>query len=83
MLVLPNIIQNYTETVKNAVFWDVKPCEIIVHRRFGGMCRLLRLAGITVEIFLPASTRVPRVEVEILTSGFAKTLRPREPWSLL
>jgi hypothetical protein len=26
--------------LKNAVFWDVAPCEFIIDRRFAGMCRL-------------------------------------------
>jgi hypothetical protein len=26
--------------MKNAVFWDVTPCEFIINRRFGGTCRL-------------------------------------------
>jgi hypothetical protein len=25
-------------TMKNAVFWDVKPCGSYKNRRFGGMC---------------------------------------------
>jgi hypothetical protein len=27
-------------TMKNAVFWDVTPCGIIINRRFGETCRL-------------------------------------------
>jgi hypothetical protein len=26
--------------MKNAVFWDVAPCGLIINRRFGGTCRL-------------------------------------------
>jgi hypothetical protein len=25
---------------KNALFWDVAPCDFIINRRFGGTCRL-------------------------------------------
>jgi hypothetical protein len=25
-------------TVKNAVYWDVKPCRFIIYRRFRGTC---------------------------------------------
>jgi hypothetical protein len=25
--------------LKNAVFWDVTPCEFIINRRFGGTCQ--------------------------------------------
>jgi hypothetical protein len=32
------------QTLKNAVFWDVEPCGLIINRRFGGTCRL-RLQG--------------------------------------
>jgi hypothetical protein len=28
-------------TLKNAVFWDVAPCEFIINTRFGGTCGVL------------------------------------------
>jgi hypothetical protein len=29
-----------SESLKNAVIWDVAPCGFIINRRFGGTCRL-------------------------------------------
>jgi hypothetical protein len=45
-MIMDEVIREITkvQTLKNAVFWDVEPCGLIINRRFGGTCRL-RLQG--------------------------------------